>query len=545
MALHIPKAPGVPQMLKDGARMYSGLEEAVYRNINACKQFAQSVRSAYGPNGMNKMIINHIEKQFVTSDAGTIIRELDVEHPAAKLMVLASQMQDAEVGDGTNFVIVLSGALLEAAEELLRLGVTTSEIAEGYEKALDKCLEILPQLICHEIKDCKNMEAVINGIKPAIMSKQYGNEDFIAGLVAKACVAILPEKTTFNVDNVRICKIIGAGLLQSEMLSGMVFKREVEGDISSASKAKIVIYSCPVDITQTETKGTVLIKTADELLNFSKGEESLLEKQIKDIADAGVKVVVAGAKFGDMALHFLNKYGVMAVRLNSKFDLRRLAKTVNATVLPRLTTPTAEELGYCDTVRVDEVGDTRVVVFSMDSSESRISTIVIRGSTDNYMDDIERAIDDGVNTFKSIARDGRFLPGAGATEIELAQQLLTYADTLPGLEQYAVRKFALALENIPRALAENSGANATEVVNNIYKAHTENNKLAGYDINSENNGVCDAKEKGIFDAYVLKYWGLKYAVGAATTILKVDQIIMAKRAGGPKPKAKAGSDDES
>lgn len=187
--------------------MFSGLEEAVYRNINACKQFAQSVRSAYGPNGMNKMIINHIDKQFVTSDAGTIIRELDVEHPAAKLMVLGSQMQDAEVGDGTNFVIVLSGALLEAADELLRLGVTTSEIAEGYEQALDKCIEILPELVCEEIKDYKNTEAVIKGIKPSIMSKQYGYEDFIAGLVAKACVAILPEKTTFNVDNVRICKV--------------------------------------------------------------------------------------------------------------------------------------------------------------------------------------------------------------------------------------------------------------------------------------------------------------------------------------------------
>nr|XP_026498621.1 T-complex protein 1 subunit theta [Vanessa tameamea] len=545
MALHIPKAPGVPQMLKDGARMFSGLEEAVYRNINACKQFAQSVHSAYGPNGMNKMIINHIEKQFITSDAGTIIRELDVEHPAAKLMVLASQMQDAEVGDGTNFVIVISGALLEAAEELLRLGVTTSEIAEGYERALDKCLEILPELICHEIKDCKNFDDVVNSIKPAIMSKQYGNEEFIAKLVAKACVAILPENTTFNVDNVRICKILGAGLLQSEVLSGMVFKREVEGDVMGATKAKVVVYSCPVDITQTETKGTVLIKSADELLNFSKGEESLLEKQIKDIADAGVKVIVAGAKFGDMALHFLNKFGVMAVRLNSKFDLRRLAKTVNATVLPRLTTPTAEELGYCDTVRVDEVGDTRVVVFSMESNESRISTVVIRGSTDNYMDDIERAIDDGVNTFKNIARDGRFLAGAGATEIELAQHLLTYADTLPGLEQYAVRKFAVALESIPRALAENSGANATEVINNIYKAHRENNKFAGFDIDSENNGVCNAKETGVLDSYVLKYWGLKYAVGAATTILKVDQIIMAKRAGGPKTKAKAGSDDES
>ncbi|CAK1555125.1 unnamed protein product [Leptosia nina] len=545
MALHIPKAPGVPQMLKDGARMFSGLEEAVYRNINACKQFAQSVRSAYGPNGMNKMIINHIEKQFVTSDAGTIIRELDVEHPAAKLMVLASQMQDSEVGDGTNFVIVMSGALLEAAEELLRLGVTTSEIADGYERALDKCLEILPELVCYEIKDCKNFDDVARGVKPSIMSKQYGNEDFISALVAKACIGILPEKTTFNVDNVRICKILGAGLLQSEVLSGMVFKREVEGDISHITEAKVAVYSCPVDITQTETKGTVLIKSADELLNFSKGEESLLEKQIKDIADAGVKVVVAGAKFGDMALHYLNKFGVMAVRLNSKFDLRRVARTVNATVLPRLTTPTAEELGYCDTVHVDELGDTRVVVFSMNSVESRMSTVVIRGSTDNYMDDIERAIDDGVNTFKGIARDGRFVAGAGATEIELAQKLLQYADTLPGLEQYAVRKFAVALEAIPRALADNSGANATEVVNNIYNAHRENQKFAGFDIDTENNGVCDAKEKGVLDLYLLKYWGLKYAVGAATTILKVDQIIMAKRAGGPKPKAPAGSDDES
>lgn len=188
-------------------QMFTGLEEAVYRNINACKQFAQSVRSAYGPNGMNKMIINHIEKQFVTSDAGTIIRELDVEHPAAKLMVLASQMQDSEVGDGTNFVIVMSGALLEAADELLRLGVTTTEIADGYERALDKCLEILPKLISYEIKDCKNYDEVVKGVRSSIMAKQYGNEDFIANLVAKACIGILPEKTTFNVDNIRICKV--------------------------------------------------------------------------------------------------------------------------------------------------------------------------------------------------------------------------------------------------------------------------------------------------------------------------------------------------
>lgn len=199
--------------------MFSGLEEAVYRNITACKQFAQSVRSAYGPNGMNKMIINHIDKQFVTSDAGTIIRELDVEHPAAKLMVLASQMQDAEIGDGTNFVIILAGALLEAAEDLLRLGITTSEIADGYERALNKCLEILPELVCYEIKDCHDLEAVKVGLKASIMSKQYGQEDFLTDIIAKACVSIIPEKTTFNVDNIRVCKVIKCFYLFPKILS--------------------------------------------------------------------------------------------------------------------------------------------------------------------------------------------------------------------------------------------------------------------------------------------------------------------------------------
>lgn len=171
----------------------------------------------------------------------------------------------------------------------------------------------------------------------------------------------------------------------------MVFKRFVEGSVTSAKKAKIALFSCPIDINATETKGTVLIKTADELKNFSRGEENLLEQQIKAVADTGATVVVAGGKFGDMALHFLNKYGIMAVRLNSKFDLRRLAKTVNGTVLPKMSAPTSEELGYCDNVFVDELSDTGVVIFRNEGKDTKIATIVVRGSTDNGMDDIERA----------------------------------------------------------------------------------------------------------------------------------------------------------
>lgn len=341
------------------------MEEAVYRNINACKQFTQTVRTAYGPNGMNKMVINHIEKLFVTSDAGTIMRELDIEHPAAKLMVMAAQMQESEVGDGTNFVVIFAGALLEASEELLRLvsstninhysfkmikfmykyckliyfliqGITTSEIVAGYEAALEKALEFLSTLVVYEVTDVRNIDQVKRGLKSAIMSKQYGNEDLLTSLISEACVSILPEQTTFNVDNVRVCKILGAGLQSSQVIQGMVFKRCVEGDITKQLKAKIAIFTCPVDITPTETKGTVLIKSATELLNFSRGEESLLDSQIKAIADTGATVIVSGGKIGDMALHFLNKYNIMAVRIPSKFDLRRLCKTVGATALSKL-----------------------------------------------------------------------------------------------------------------------------------------------------------------------------------------------------------------
>uniref|UniRef100_A0A2I3HPX0 T-complex protein 1 subunit theta n=1 Tax=Nomascus leucogenys TaxID=61853 RepID=A0A2I3HPX0_NOMLE len=476
MALHVPKAPGFAQMLKEGAKHFSGLEEAVYRNIQACKELAQTTRTAYGPNGMNKMVINHLEKLFVTNDAATILRELEVQHPAAKMIVMASHMQEQEVGDGTNFVLVFAGALLELAEELLRIGLSVSE-----------------------------------------------------------AISIFPDSGHFNVDNIRVCKILGSGISSSSVLHGMVFKKETEGDVTSVKDAKIAVYSCPFDGMITETKGTVLIKTAEELMNFSKGEENLMDAQVKAIADTGANVVVTGGKVADMALHYANKYNIMLVRLNSKWDLRRLCKTVGATALPRLTPPVLEEMGHCDSVHLSEVGDTQVVVFKHEKEDGAISTIVLRGSTDNLMDDIERAVDDGVNTFKVLTRDKRLVPGGGATEIELAKQITSYGETCPGLEQYAIKKFAEAFEAIPRALAENSGVKANEVISKLYAVHQEGNKNVGLDIEAEVPAVKDMLEAGILDTYLGKYWAIKLATNAAVTVLRVDQIIMAKPAGGPKP----------
>merc|ERR1719391_1136082 len=322
---------------------------------------------------MNKMVINHLEKLFVTNDAATIIRELEVEHPAAKLMILGSQMQENEIGDATNFVIIFAGALLRVAEDLLRMGLKPTEVADGYEIALNKALELLPSLSCYEVTNTKDEESVKKAVRTAVMSKQYGNEDFLSELITKACISILPEKTTFNVDNVRVCKILGSGLHTSQVVQGMVFRRSAEGTVTKKDNCKVAIFTCPVDALQTETKGTVLIKTAEELTNFSKGEESQLENQIKAIADSGAEVIVAGGKIGDMALHFINKYGMMAVRLVSKWDIRRLARSTGATALPRMTPPTSEELGMADSVYLDELGDTEIVVFKVGTNESRVS----------------------------------------------------------------------------------------------------------------------------------------------------------------------------
>ncbi|GIY23460.1 t-complex protein 1 subunit theta [Caerostris darwini] len=542
MALHVPRVPGISQMFQEGTKHFSGLDEAISRNIEACVQLADTLKSTYGPYGMNKLIINHLEKMFVTSDAAVILNELEIQHPAAKLMVFASDIQEREVGDGTSFVIILAGALLQNAEELLKMGLAPVEIVQGYELALDKALEILPNLMCTEVKDCLNEEEAVKGIRAALMSKAYGNEDFLARLIAKACILVKQEKMPFNVDNVRVTKIIGSGIDDSSIIEGMVFKRMVEGDIQKVEKATVAVFTCPFDSQMTETKGTVLIQSANELLNYSRGEETLLEQQIKEIADAGIRVIVSGGKYGDMALHYLNKYKIMAVRLQSKFDVRRLCKTVGATPLPKVCTPSKEECGFCDQVYVSEIGDTHVVIFKQENKQSRISTIVIRGSTDSLMDEFSRAVDDGVNNFKALSQDGRLVPGAGAVEIELAKQISKYGETLPGLEQYSVKKFADSLESLPKALGDNAGLKSSEIISKLYAAHQEGDRSVGIDIDGEQS-VKNVEKAGILDLYVTKHWGIKNALDAVNTILRVDQIVMSKPAGGPKPPQAGGGMD--
>ncbi|KAF7888906.1 hypothetical protein BTUL_0290g00090 [Botrytis tulipae] len=537
MSLNIPNAPN-SNLFKQGYQNYDSEDGAVIRNIDACRTIASTVQTSLGPYGRNKIVINHLQKMILTSDAATILRELDVVHPAAKLIVMASQQQEAEMGDATNLVIVLAGELLKKAEDLLRMGLKTSDIVIGYERAQKFALEELENLVVDKVEDMRSQAELSKAIRTVIASKQNGNEDFLANMVAEAVLAVLPKNPiNFNVDNIRVVKIMGGSLEQSRVVKGMVFGREPDGSVKKASRAKVGVFSCPIDISQTETKGTVLLHNAKEMLDFTKGEENQLETAIKELYDSGLRVVVAGSTVGELAMHYLNRFGILVIRILSKFELRRLCRVVGATPLARLGAPMPDEMGSVDIVETLEIGGDRVTVFRQENETTKTATLVLRGATMNHLDDVERAVDDGVNVVKAITRDPRLVPGAGATEIQLVERIQAFGDKTPGLAQYSIRKFGEAFEVIPRTIAESAGLDATETLSRLYTAHHKHdNWNTGVDIeNEDDTGTLDAKQEGILDLMISKSWAIKLATEAARTVLSVDQIIVARQAGGPKP----------
>ncbi|KOS16996.1 putative T-complex protein 1 subunit theta [Escovopsis weberi] len=539
MSLNIPNAPNAG-LFKKGYNNYDSEDGAVLRNIEACQAIASTVQTSLGPYGRNKVVINHLGKMILTSDAATILRELDVVHPAAKLLVMAAQQQEAEMGDATNFVIVLAGELLKKAEDLLRMGLKTSDIVIGFEKAQKFALDALDELAVDKVGDIRSRDELSKALRTVIGSKQSGNEALLADLVADAVLAVLPKNpAAFNIDNVRTVKIMGGGLDQSRVVKGMVFAKEPDGAVKKAARAKVGVFTCPIDTSQTETKGTVLLKNAKEMMDFTKGEEAQLEKAIKELHDSGLRVAVVGDRVGDLAMHFLDRYGILVIKIMSKFELRRVCRVVGATPLARLGAPMPDEMGSIDVVETIEIGGDRVTVFRQEEEATRTATIVLRGATKNYLEDVERAVDDGVNVVKAITKDPRLVPGAGATEIQLSARIQAFGEKTPGLSQYAIKKFGEAFEVIPRTLAESCGLDATEVLSTLYAAHHKADKNStGVDVeNDDGTGVFDASAAGIVDLLAAKQWAIKLATEAARTVLSVDQIIVARQAGGPKPPA--------
>lgn len=544
-AMSLNTAAGLQGMLKDGHTSLEGLDAATLRNISASKELSRIVQTSLGPNGMNKLVVNHLEKIIVTSDCATIVKELEIEHPAAKMLSLAAKMQDEECGDGTNLTVSFAGGLLNATEELLRSGLHTSEIIAGYKSAGEKLAEILPTLVCKTLDaDQISEETLAEAIRPVLAAKQFGSDDVLAPLIAKACLATASNgtggKTIINPDAVRVTKILGGRMDQSQVIHGFVALRNAETTTIKVTDAKVTVFGCGIEASGTEAKGTVLMKNADDLKGYNKSEELKMEQIIKSIADTGTKVVVSGGTVSEMAMHFIERYNMMCIKIPSKWELRRLCSAINASALVRLGAATPDEMGYCDEVQVQEIGGRPVTIFRQTKSIDdgcRLATVLLRASTTNVLADLERAVDDGVHACKQVCKDGRLVPGAGATEMELALQIRNYADSCPGLDQYAIRAFAKALEFVPKTLAENAGLDASHVLAGLGAAHANGQASAGVDIEGGSDGS-SGNESGILldnnvnDILNTKLSAYRLAVDAALTVLKVDQIIMSKPARG-------------
>jgi T-complex protein 1 subunit theta len=545
MSMALNTAAGLSGMLKDGHQSLEGLDAATLRNISAAKELSRIVSTSLGPNGMNKLVVNHLEKITVTSDCATIVKELEIEHPAARMLSLAATMQDDECGDATNLTVSFAGELLSATEELLRSGLHTSEIIAGYKKAGEKLQEILPTLVTKTVSPAEvSEESLAEAIMPVLAAKQFGSDVVLAPLVAKACLSTAGGKKggkrSVNPESVRVVKILGGGMDQSEVVHGFVALRGAETTITSLKDAKIAVFGCGLEASGTEAKGTVLMKNADDLKGYNKSEEVKMEEVIKSIADSGTKVVVSGGTVSEMAMHFIERYNMMCIKIGSKWELRRLCSAVNANALVRLGPPTPDEMGYADEVGVEEIGGRPVTVFRQTKSIEdgcKLATIILRASTTNVLMDLQRAVDDGVHACKQVCKDGRLVPGAGATEMELAVQIRNYADSCPGLDQYAIRAFAKTLEFTPKILAENAGLNAAHVLAGLSAAHANGNASVGVDIEGGLDGTSDnasgiLMENSIVDILATKKSAFLLACDAALTVLKVDQIIMSKPARG-------------
>lgn len=528
--------------MKEGGRHFSGVDEALLRNIEACKTLATITKSSLGPYGMNKLIVNHLGKHFVTSDTNTVMTELEVMHPAAKLLVMAAKAQEQECGDATNLVVSLGGELLQRAEELLKEGIHASDVLKGYELARDKAMGLLTEAKAWSCTDIRSVEQLTKVVRTAISAKQLGFEGLLAKLVAEACVKVMPPTPSkFDVDNVRVTKVHGGNIHGSFVVEGMAIARHTTGVETHKEKAKVAVYASGIEMQGTETKGTVMLENAEQLMNYTKGEEHRMDEFISSIKDAGVEVVISGGTISEIALHYLNKYKILVLKITSKFELRRVCRTVGATSIIRSGAPLPEELGYVESIKVEEIASHQLTIVK--SRDAKISTVVLRSASPNVLDELERAIDNAVNVVRCATRDTNFVAGAGATEIELAHQLQQFGATVPGLDQYAVLKFAESLEVVPRVLAENAGHNHVDAITALYAAHQKGEKGTGVEVDAAAL-TCNAVEKEILDHMETKRWAMRFTVDAVLTVLQVDQIIMAKQAGGPKPQEGGGRDDD-
>src|ERR687884_2213697 len=529
-------AGGMPVLiLKEGSTQTKG-RDAQKNNISAAKTIAEIVRTSLGPRGMDKMLVDSLGDVTITNDGATILKEIDVQHPAAKMMVEISKATDNEVGDGTTSVVVLAGALIEKAEELVNKDVHPTVIVDGYRKAATKAIEVLNG-IAQKVAGNEKQE-LIRIARTAMQTKLVsGESEDLAHIVVDAALAV-SEKTDsgfrLDIDDVKVEKKAGGSLHDTKLIKGIVLDKEVVhgGMPKRIEKAKIALINSALEIEKTEFDAKININSPDQMNMFLEEENRMLKGMVDKIIAAGANVVVCQKGIDDIAQHYLAKTSILTVRRVKESDMTKLARATGARVVNNLEDLTTRDLGSADLVEERKV-ETDKWVFIEGCKHPKSVTILIRGGSQRVVDEAERSVHDALMVSKDVLEKPAIVAGGGAPEAHVAGKLAEWASTLSGREQLAAQKFSEALEVIPLTLAENAGMDPIDTMTELRAKQSKGSKWTGVD--ARNAKLSDMSKLDIVEPLSVKEQIIKSATEVASMILRIDDVIASSKSAGGGP----------
>ena len=514
-------------VLKEGTTRETG-KDAQRNNIEAAKAIADTVKTTLGPKGMDKMLVDSLGDITISNDGATIMKQMDVDHPAAKMIVEIAKSQDQEVGDGTTSAVVLAGELLKQAEVLLDQNVHPTVISNGYKIASSKAMEIIEKVAKKGITD----EELKNIAKTAMTGKNVGGvADYLAEIAVKAVKYIAEKrdgKTVVDVDNILVQKKFGGGITDTQLIEGVVIDKEkVHPRMPVVVKnAKIALLDSGLEIKKTEIDAKVQITDPSKIQAFLDQEEETLREMVQKIKKAGANVVFSQKGIDDLAQHFLSKEGIYGVRRVKKSDMEKLARATGGKIITNLDDLSPADLGYAEQVEEKKIGDDRMTFITGCKYPKSVS-ILIRGGTQHTIDEVDRALHDALKVVGVTLEDGTLVPGGGAIEAEIAKELRKFAPTIGGREQLAIEAFANAVEVIPRTLAENAGMDPIDTLLQIRAEHEKGHLNIGVD--AINGVVGDVYSKNVIEPARVKKHAIESATEVATMLLRIDDVIAAKK----------------
>jgi thermosome len=527
-------AQGQPVViLKEGTERSTG-RDARGSNIMAARIVSEAVKTSLGPKGMDKMLVDSFGDVTITNDGATMLKEMDVQHPAAKMMVEVSKTQDDEVGDGTTSVVILTGELLGKATELMDKKVHPIVIIDGYRQAEEEALKILEKIA--EKVDPMD-KAVLKKVSMTTMASKLISQhsSHLSDIAVEAVLQVAEPDNggyTVDLDNIKVEKKPGASMTDTRLVKGLIIDKEVvhDGMPKQVKNAVIGLLNAAMEIEKTEFDSKIAIETPDQMQAYLDQEEQMLRDMAKKVKDAGINVLLCQKGIDDMVQHFLAREGIFASRRLKKSDMDALAKATGGKVVNAIEQLSKEDAGYADLVEERKISEDKMI-FVEGCKNPKAVSILIRGGTERIVDEAERSIHDALCVVKDVVQEPKIVAGGGAPEIETARLLREFAEKLAGRERLAVVAFADALEVIAITLAENSGMDPIDAISEMRSEHAKGKKWVG--INGYTNKVADLSLINVYEPMVVKSQAIKSATEAATLLLKIDDIIAVSKSSAP------------